>query len=462
MTVAKSFAFSICIGIGGVARPALAQEPPVSYSKQVAPIFAASCVGCHQPEKKKGGLDMSSYKALMAGAKDSPAVVPGQPEKSSLVAMISGDEPQMPEKGDKLKKEQVELIARWVKEGAKDDTPASGVATPPGAAAQAGPSPLSEPPRYRALPVITSLAFAPDGSALAVSGYHEVLLHKPDGSDLIGRLVGGAPHIQSIAFSNDSKLLAVTGGAPAQFGNLQVWEVGERKLVGNFRSSRDTLYGVSFSPDGQKIAFGCADKSARVVARASGQELLRLDQHSDWCLATLFTGDGKRLVTGSRDQALKLIDAANGQLIDDINNPLDAVIAMTKHPKEDVLLYGGAMGSARVYRISDNQKRTSGRNDVNKVREFERQPGPAHAVAYSPDGSKVVLGSVGEARVYDAKDGKRLATLAGHEGAIFAAAFSADGTRVATGGFDGQVRIFDAKDGKLVKAFAPVPVENGK
>jgi WD40 repeat protein/mono/diheme cytochrome c family protein len=438
--------------------PLRAAEPPVSYSKQIAPIFTATCVGCHQPEKKKGALDMSTHGALMAGAMGEPVVVAGQPAKSKLVAMISGDDPEMPEKGDPLSRQQVELIARWIQEGAKNDAPAAAPAQA-GPAAQPGPSPLSEPPKYAALPVITTLEFAPDGSVLAVSGYSEVLLHKPDGSKLIGRLVGGAPHIQSMVFSSDSKRLAVTGGAPAQYGNLQVWDITDKRLVGNYRSSRDTLYGVSFSPDGQKIAFGCADKSARVVATSSGQELLRLDQHSDWCLGTLFTLDGKRLVTGSRDQALKLIDASNGQLIDDINNPLDAVLAMARHPKEDVLLYGGAMGSARIYRISDNQKRTSGRNDVNRLREFERQPGPVQAVAYSPDGSKVVLGSVGEARLYDAKDGKRLATLGGHGGAVFAAAFSPDGARVATGGFDGQVRIFDVKDGKLLNAFVPVPLE---
>ena len=450
------FGLALLVGCGLVqgALGADTSLKPVSYKDQIAPIFTASCIGCHAADKKKGGFDMSSHRALMAGGKEGKMLVAGDPAKSRLIEVISGDKPEMPEKGDPLKKEQVELIARWIKEGAKDDSPV--VKIPDGPAGTPGPEPLAQPPVYPALPVITSLLFTPDGSMIAVSGYSEVVLHKADGSEIIGRLVGGAPRIESMAVSPDGKKLAVTGGAAALFGNLQVWDLAEKKLEKNYKTSRDTLFGVSWSPDGQKIAFGCADKSARVLLVSDGREILRLDQHSDWCLATCWTTDGSKLVTGSRDQAMKLTDAAMGQLIDDINNPLDAVIAMQKHPKEDQVIYGGQMGSARIYKISDNQKRTSGRNDVNRLKEFERQPGPVHAVAWSADGSKVVLGSIGEARIYN-RDGAKIATLPGHDGAIFAAAFSSDGSKVATGGYDGKVRLFDAKDGKLIKAFEAVP-----
>jgi WD40 repeat protein len=61
-------------------------------------------------------------------------------------------------------------------------------------------------------------------------------------------------------------------------------------------------------------------------------------------------------------------------------------------------------------------------------------------------------------RVYDAKSAAKLLTLSGHQGSIHAIAYSPDGTRLATGGFDGQVRLFDAKTGSLVKQFVPVPI----
>src|SRR5258707_6450145 len=139
---------------------------------------------------------------------------------------------------------------------------------------------------------------------------------------------------------------------------------------------------------------------ARVIQVSNGAEIMRLDQHTDWCLATCFTLDGKRIVTGSRDQAMKLSDLMLGQFIDDINNPLEPLVCMARNPKEDKVLYGGAMGKARIYKISDNQGRTAARTDNNKLREFEQQAGPVHTVAWSADGKRVCLGSIKEARVY--------------------------------------------------------------
>src|SRR5439155_11191624 len=136
-----------CVGRAADAPKADAPKPgatkadgtksPVSYQKDVMPILTASCMGCHTPEKKKGGLDMTSYSLLAKGGKEGVVFVAGQPDKSKLVTMVSGPEPEMPEKGDKLTSAQVEILKRWVAEGAKDDSPAPVVKT--GQAGETGP-----------------------------------------------------------------------------------------------------------------------------------------------------------------------------------------------------------------------------------------------------------------------------------------------------------------------------------
>ena len=424
-----------------------AQDKPVSFHKDIRPLFTATCNGCHRPEKSKGELDMTSYAALMKGGKKGTPVVPGDPQSSVLFKMIHGPEPEMPEDGDPLKPEQVALVERWIKEGARDDTPDPALAK-------------VEPPVYSAPPVIASLAFSPDGKLLAVNGYQEIVLHKADGSAIEGRLVGDAPRVESIAFSKDGKYLAACGGSPAEFGSVQVWDPAKKQLVKGYRLSSDSLYGISFSPDGQSVAFGAADKVVRRINVADGKLLLEFKAHADWVLGTLFTLDGKQLVSAGRDKAMKLIDVEHARFVDDINNPLEACISVARHPKEERVMYGGDLGTARIYRISDNQNRTAGRNDTNRLKEFERQPGPVTAVAFSPDGSAAALGSVGEVRVYEAGEGsKRLATLSGHAGPVFAISYSPDGAVIATGGFDGMVRLYDAKSGNLVKQFSSVPLK---
>src|SRR5437762_2231102 len=82
---------------------------------------------------------------------------------------------------DPLPERQVQLIEAWVRQGAADDTPMS---------ARAVLVDAEHPPVYAAPPVVTSLAFSPDGQLLAVTGYHEILLFNADGSGLAARLVG--------------------------------------------------------------------------------------------------------------------------------------------------------------------------------------------------------------------------------------------------------------------------------
>ena len=126
----------------------------------------------------------------------------------------------MPKNREPLSDFDIRIIQKWIAQGAKDDTPASARIV----------IDAEHPPTYTNAPVITSLDYSPDGKILAVAGYHEVVLHKADGSGIIGRLVGMSERIESVAFSPDGKLLAATGGDPSRVGELQVWDVAKRTL----------------------------------------------------------------------------------------------------------------------------------------------------------------------------------------------------------------------------------------
>ena len=88
-------------------------------------------------------------------------------------------------------------------------------------------------------------------------------------------------------------------------------------------------------------------------------------------------------------------------------------------------------------------------------------PGPVQAIAYSPDGKTICAGSVGgEARLFNAEDKKRVATLKGHEGAIFAIAFHPTTNWVLTAGYEGTIRVFESSNGAELRRFVPVPLKS--
>ena len=413
------------------------------------PLLRANCVGCHKPAKKKGGLDLTSVASLLKGG-EAGLIKPGHGADSEILKQISGAEPEMPKDSDPLTAAEIALIRRWIDEGAKDDTPSD-----PGEAHR-----LAAPPIYTSAPAITSLAWSPDGATLAVAAWHEVVLRSGDGTTLLGRLTGDSPRVESLAFSPDGKRLAVAGGAPSEFGEVQVWDVAERRLVRSIKMSNDCFFGVSWSPDGKRLAVGCADKLVRVFDAADGRETMRCDNHLDWVFATAWSRDGTRLVSASRDKAIKLIDPATGHLVDDIAQPREPLLCIARHPTEDMVAFGGDNGQVRLHKVAPRGGRLAeGDNkEESTVREFERIPGPAHALAFSPDGTLLAAtGARGETRIWKSADGKRVAQIPG-EIPLYALAFSHDGKTLATAGADGRIRLYDSATGKGSGDFIPVPI----
>jgi WD40 repeat protein len=429
---------------------------PVSFYRQVRPILQRHCSGCHQPAKPGGKLVLTSYADFKKGGEGGASFEAGQPDESLILDYITGDEPLMPQNADPLPAHEIELIARWIEEGAQDDTP-EGVQDTISAA---------NPPVYASPPVITALAYSPDSQLLAVSGFHEILLHKADASGLVGRLVGRSQRIESLAFSPDGKLLGAVGGTPALFGEVQFWNVEEQKLIRSESISYDTLYGASFSNDGSQFAFGGADSRARVVKVEDGQQVMQLDAHSDWVFGTTFSLDSSHLITVSRDMSMKLTTVANGQFVDNITSITPGalkggLLAVQRHPKEEQVLTGGADGEPKLYKIYRTQARRIG-DDFNRIRGYQKLPGRIFDLQFNTDGSRFVVGAStstnGTVRVYNTEDAKLLHDFQQIESPIFAVAFRPDGKQAAAAGFDGVVRIFDVETGKLVKELLPVEI----
>jgi mono/diheme cytochrome c family protein len=458
--------------------PATPGHGPVSYYREVRRLFQQHCQGCHQPAKPMGGYVMTSHADLLKGGdQGKPGVVPGQPQRSLLVEQITpqaGKRPAMPKGRPPLLDKEVDLVKRWIAQGAKDDTPKSA----------RDPVDAEHPPLYRLPPVITALDYSPDSKLLAVSGFHEVLLHRADGSGLAGRLVGLSERVQSLAFSPDGKRLAVVGGSPGRFGEVQVWDVAKKKLAYSVSVTFDTLYGVSWSPDGTKIAFGCGDNTLRALDADTGKQVLFQGAHGDWVLGTTFSQEGAHLVSVSRDMSMKLTVVQTQRFVDNVTSITPGALkgglqAVERRPQKaatkvkgvdgrekiyDEVVVGGSDGMPRLYKIHRVVQRVIG-DDANRVREYQAMPGRVFSLRFNKDGSQFAAGSSfhrqGEVRVYSTADGKLVSKL-DRIGPVYAVAFRPDGKEVASAGFDGKVRLSDPLSGKVVKEFIPVPLATAK
>jgi hypothetical protein len=96
---------------------------PVDFVRDIQPILAAHCHKCHGATQQEGGLRLITRDAALAGGDSGQkGIVPGDPTASRLVKVINGtdDELVMPpeDEANPLRPDQVELIARWVREGA--------------------------------------------------------------------------------------------------------------------------------------------------------------------------------------------------------------------------------------------------------------------------------------------------------------------------------------------------------
>src|SRR5436190_14341520 len=92
----------------------------IDFTKDIKPLFEASCVKCHAKGKAKGGFSLQDRAALLKGGDTGPGAEPGKSAESIVVELVAGIDPDnvMPKKGTKWTPEQVGLLRAWLEQGA--------------------------------------------------------------------------------------------------------------------------------------------------------------------------------------------------------------------------------------------------------------------------------------------------------------------------------------------------------
>jgi WD40 repeat protein len=434
--------FAAVISLLGIA-PMPAAEPKVSYRNDVQPILKRHCWGCHSSVKPKGKLNLETVAAMRKGGRSGPLFEAGKPDDSRLIEAITGPEPSMPQKQPPLSMDKIQILRKWIQEGAGDDS-----------LAEKPRIEIKTPATYAFAPAVTSVALSGDGKRLAAACRSEVILLDVEGSAPPRRLTTASDLITHVEFSADGKILAASGGTPGQYGEVRFLDPADGRLISSQRVGKDTLFRGTFLPDGKAIALGGADGAVHVVPIDAQQPMRRFELHSDWVLAVACTPDGKMLVTGGRDKTTKVASAQTGELLRTLDTSPELISAVSA----DNLLAVSA-GRARTLLAYDFKIALAGVPTNQFVRAFEAQPGEILALAASGDRKLVaVAGAFAEVRVYSLATRQRTVLIGKVPMPIYSIDLNANGSRLALGSKSGLVEIYELPSGKRLRSLTPVPV----
>jgi hypothetical protein len=435
-----AFALFLCMAL-----PAFASAEPVSFKKDIAPVLLNNCLACHGPKKAEGGYRIDTFeRASAAGDSSQPGFVAKDLDGSEAFRRIVSTDvkERMPLDGDPLPPEQVELMKRWIEEGAPFD--GTDVKSPLATYIPAPTHPAA-PEKYVATMPITAIAFSPDGAQLYVGGYHEITVWNPADGTLIKRIPNVGQRSYAIAFRPDGKQFAVACGAPGRHGEVRLFNTETAALEKVIGMTSDVVFDAAYNPAGDRIATAAADSTVRIFDVASGTEQRAISSHSDWVFAVAWSADGSKLATGSRDKTAKVFDANTGDLLITFSQHNQPVRGVMFHPDGAEVYSSGSDNKVQRWKIADGA-RTS---------EF----GLGGEVYKLTSAGEFFLTSSAEKKVrqYKAKEQQQVREFPGVSDWTLSAAFNATTKRVAGGTFDGHVVVWNADDGSQISSFFAAP-----
>lgn len=450
-----AFTFSLVVAPQLLVR---ADDAPakINYKDNVAPVFNARCNACHNQDKKKGGLVLDNYTALMQGGASGAVVEAGDPGNSRLYLLVTHEEePKMPPAAEKLPEAELDIIRKWIEAGAPETSGSvvamkekpkldfkldpSAVGKPAGAPAM--PEGLStEPLVTSARPnAITALAHSPWAPLAAVAGHKQVLLYNTQTTKLIGVLEFPEGIIETLRFTRDGGLLLAGGGRGGQLGKVVVWDVktGQRLMeVGN---EYDTVLAADISPDRSLVALGGPSKVLRVYDTSTNELVYECKKHTEWVTAVAFSPDGVLLASGDRNGGLLVWEAPNGREFYDLRAHTTMITDVDWRLDSNVLASASEDTTVRLWEMANGTQ----------VKGWGAHGGGVESVRFAKDGRLASTGRDRVAKIWD-QNGAVQRQLDAFPDVALQAVFNVDDAALVSGDYTGELRINELAEGKLL------------
>ena len=483
----RSLLFPIALS-GAVCVSSAAEAP--NFEDDVLPIFKEHCNGCHNPDKQKADLDLTTYAGALKGSSGGEVIKAGVPDTSWLYESITHaeDVEPMPPKKPKITDAQIEVIHRWIAGGLLEakggktklrnlsfDLSAGSMERPDN---PARPTNLPEVPlsETRTAPPILALASSPWANLIAVSGHEQILLY--------GELPAAAEADGFEPVAQDELLWRENfeGETDSLDGVIgKAWQAkGHRKLESLPRDFLNRNGAFTFSawirPDADmksEILFGRGSFAIflekarhgwklRSVTRSKTNKIGYFGRQGEfpgegWQHIAV-TCDGKEWVFyyGGKEISRQAIKGDQAGFLDDGHPCFIAGDGVHEDRQyrggfDDVRIYKRALSPEEVGAIYGNATTSMGHLGTLPFPE-----GDVHDLRFSRNGGLLIAAGgrgaySGKVAVFDVRTGERKATLADEQDIVLSADISSDHRLVAIGTPAKKVKIFSAENGKLLK-----------
>jgi WD40 repeat protein len=398
-------------------------------------ILRENCTTCHNAEKKKGKLLLTSREAALNGGENGAAIVPGDASKSPLANVVAEDaDPHMPPKGQ-LTPAEIATLKAWIAAGAEWDE----------AALSAPKVATTRPIELRPLPAdyrpVLSLAISPDQKRLAAGRGDRVLIYDITQKErpVVAHVATPNDLVQSLAWSPDGQTLA-SGG----FRRIRIWEAGTGKMARQIDGLSGRVTALSFTPDGKMLIAGEGDVAStgmiRVWRMPDTEPLASWAAHADSILSVDVSRDGKWLATAGADRLAKVWELATGRELAKLEGHAGPVVAVAFHPEATLLASGGMDKEIKVWDVKTKEQTVA----------LSTNPAGATALAWV-DAKTLLSASEDGVPRFSSRDNKDRATrtFPAAPDVLYCTAITADGKTIFAGCHDGQVYAWSVPSLKL-------------
>lgn len=212
------------------------------------------------------------------------------------------------------------------------------------------------------------------------------------------------------------------------------------QLLNDHQAHQGAIRAAVFSPDGQTVLTGSADKTMQLWD-LEGNMLKRFSGHSQSISSIAFSPDGETILAGTDDEIVKLWEVS-GKELQVFNGHTSKVASVAFAPDEQVIMTGTEDGSVKLWNMKGEVKRT-----------FAGHRRRVNSIVFSPDGKMVLTGSDDNTAKLWLPTGKLLHTFVDHTGGVNSVAFSPDGQLVVTASGAGQIKLWDL-EGRMLRIIA--------